>query len=226
MRALPWIVWGYVHRGRKRLVASIVRRAHGAATRLDEVRTRDQIPGLLNGLGLVGTAVEVGVKRGRYSEFLLRHWRGRTLISVDPWLEAPADDYADRANVRQDEQDSFFAETQRRLARFGERSEIWRTTSVDAAHRVEDASLDFVYVDARHDRESVLEDLAAWFPKLRPGAVFAGHDYVDGAFPSGEFGVRSAVDAFFRERGLRVHATDGRPHAIERFPSWLVEIPR
>mmetsp|Transcript_57901 Transcript_57901/g.188253 ORF Transcript_57901/g.188253 Transcript_57901/m.188253 type:complete len:142 (+) Transcript_57901:441-866(+) len=40
-----------------------------------------------------------------------------------------------------------------------------------------DPSLSFVYVDARHDRKGVLEDLQAFRPKLREGGVMAGHDY-------------------------------------------------
>jgi predicted O-methyltransferase YrrM len=196
------------------------------ATSLDHVPTRDQLPLLLARRGLLGTAVEIGVQRGRYSEFLLAHWPGRRLISVDPWLEAPDAEYVDRANVAQQVQERRYREAVRRLERFGARSEIWRTTSVDAAGRVEPGTLDLVYVDARHDYESVLEDLECWWPKLRPGAIMAGHDYVDGELPNGVFGVRSAVDTFFGRLGVPVHATDGRPVRVEVFPTWLVEVPR
>jgi hypothetical protein len=92
------------------------------------------------------------------------------------------------------------------------------------ARDVADSSLDFVYIDARHDRASVLEDLAAWYPKVRAGGIIAGHDYVDGTFPSGVFGVKSAVDEFFGARGILVHATKGR-RPVEMFPSWLAERP-
>lgn len=221
---------GRLRRGRKRALRTgwglvYGRRAPSFARSLELVRTRDQIPELLNRRGLIGVGVEIGVKRGRYSEFLLHRWRGRRLISVDPWLEAPSDEYVDRANVPQERQERYFRETTERLARFGERSEIWRTTSAEAAARVEDSSLDFVYVDARHDRESVLEDLEAWYPKLRPGGIIAGHDYVDGSFPNGEFGVRSAVDTFFGRLGFPVNSTRGRPAAVEVFPSWIVSVP-
>jgi hypothetical protein len=53
----------------------------------------------------------------------------------------------------------------------------------------------------------VAEDLEAWLPKLRPGGILAGHDYIDGTFVNGEFGVRSAVDAFAARHALRVRAT-------------------
>jgi hypothetical protein len=190
---------------------------------LKRVRARDEVPHLLNARGLTGDAVEIGVKRGRYSEYVLKRWRGRRLISVDPWQEADPEEYVDHANVGQDLHERFFRETQQRLAPFGSRSEIWRTTSVEASNRVEDRTLDFVYIDARHDYESVLEDLRAWYPKLRPGGILAGHDYVDGEFPQGIFGVKSAVDEFAKELGLQVHATSA-PRSVEMFPSWLIEI--
>ena len=60
--------------------------------------------------------------------------------------------------------------------------------------------MDFVYIDARHDYESVLEDLNAWFHKVKPGGILAGHDYADGMLPQGDFGVKSAVDEFFAEQ--------------------------
>ena len=131
-----------------------------------------------------------------YSEAILESWRGSELVSIDPWLADAADRYVDDSNVPQQDQERNFAETKNRLRRFGDRSTIWRMTSVEAAATLKDSSLDFVYLDARHDFESVTEDLAAWFPKLRQGGVLAGHDYYDGVYPHGVYGVRSAVDSF------------------------------
>jgi hypothetical protein len=185
------------------------------------VPSRSELPHLLNRRGLVGCAVEVGVKQGEFSELLLERWRGRHLISVDPWLEAPPSDYVDVANVPQGEHEAFYAETQRRLARFGDRSSIWRMLGDEAAERIPHHSLDFVYLDARHDEPAVRSDLETWFPKVRPGGVIAGHDYVDGTFPDGEFGVRSAVTAFAGARGLPVHATLDGP-----WISWWLSVPR
>lgn len=188
------------------------------------VPSRDEIPVLLNVRGLRGQGVEIGVKTGKYSEQLLRAWRGERLLSIDPWISADPDDYVDRSNVSQDEFEKYYEETKKRLARFGPRSEIWRLTSLEAAARIPDQSLDFAYIDARHDYDSVLQDLEAWFPKVRPGGILAGHDYADGVFAQGDFGVKSAVDEFFGKLGIPVHGTQG-PSSVEMFPSWIVEIP-
>jgi hypothetical protein len=185
------------------------------------VPSRAELPHLLNERGLVGCAVEIGVKQGEFSELLLDRWAGRHLISVDPWTEAPVEEYVDVANVPQSEHDAFHAETCARLARFGERSSVWRMTGEEAAARVPHHSLDFVYLDARHDAPAVREDLETWLPKLRPGGVLAGHDYVDGTFPAGEFGVRSAVGEFAAARGLKVGATLDGP-----WISWWLSVPR
>lgn len=53
-----------------------------------------------------------------------------------------------------------------------------------------DRSLDFVLLDASHDRDNVLRDLQAWAPKIRPGGVMAGDDYT-------WKGVRAACDEFW-----------------------------
>ncbi len=182
---------------------------------------RNEFPHLLNQRGLLGCGVEVGVKRGEFSEQLLDLWRGRHLISVDPWC-AGGEDYLDEANVTQSEHDNFHRETLGRLARFGQRSSVWRATSDAAANRLPHHCLDFVYLDARHDYESVRSDLEQWHPKLRPGGVLAGHDYVDGVFAEGVFGVKSAVDEFAAELGRGVRAT----YADPPWYSWYIALAR
>jgi hypothetical protein len=183
--------------------------------------SRAEFPVLLNERRLFGCGVEIGVQQGEFSETILKYWRGRHLISIDPWREDAPEHYIDIANVPQATHDSFFEATRRRLAKYGERSTIWRMTSTDAAPRIPRHALDFVYIDARHDYPSVLEDLEAWYPLVRPGGIIAGHDYIDGHFAAGEFGVKSAVDRFFADRDLAVHPT----LLDDPWLTWLVEVP-
>jgi hypothetical protein len=192
---------------------------------ITRVPSRDELPALLNARGLVGRGAEIGVKLGKYSDELLRNWHGSELVSIDPWLSADPGEYVDRSNVSQEEFDSYYERTRELLAAHGSRSTIWRMTSVEAAAKVPAHSLDFVYIDARHDYESVLEDLNAWADRVRPGGILAGHDYVDGDLPQGNFYVKSAVDEYFGARGIPVHATEA-PSAVESFPTWIVEVPK
>lgn len=174
---------------------------------LDDVPRREDLPRLLNRLGLLGTAVEVGVRNGAFSAWVLHRWHGYRLISIDPWAFQPTDEYVDIANVEQDRHDELLEQTRHRLQPFGARSEIWRRTSEEAAALIADSSLDFAYLDARHDQASVEDDLALWYPKLRPGGLLAGHDYLDGNLPEGRFGVKTAVDRFFKEQDQPVYTT-------------------
>lgn len=50
-------------------------------------------------------------------------------------------------------------------------------TSLEAAKKFEDESLDFVLIDGSHQYEDVLNDIKAWLPKVKPGGVLAGDDY-------------------------------------------------
>lgn len=74
-------------------------------------------------------------------------------------------------------------------------------TSVDVSKLYLDNSLDFVFLDAGHDYDSVHDDILAWFPKVKDGAILGGHDYNDfeGITRNNVGkGVRQAVDEIFK----------------------------
>lgn len=81
-----------------------------------------------------------------------------------------------------------------------ERAEFIHADSVEAAGRFTDGSVDLVFIDADHAEESVLRDLEAWVPRVRPGGVISGHDYGSHNHP----GVQRAVDRFL----------SGHPHPV------------
>ena len=76
-----------------------------------------------------------------------------------------------------------------------------RRDSLQAADSYTDASLDFIFIDAAHDYESVLADIKAWYPKRR--GIIAGHDYSW----SGE--VQRAVHEYFDPLGISIKETEG-----------------
>lgn len=71
--------------------------------------------------------------------------------------------------------------------------------SVESAKLFLDGSLFAVYIDAKHDYESVKKDILAWLPKVAKGGYISGHDYVP------EWGVMRAVDEVF---GAAVQRSD------------------
>lgn len=54
---------------------------------------------------------------------------------------------------------------------------VRRMPSVEAAASYQDGSLDFVFIDACHEFDAVVEDIRAWRPKMKQGGVMAGDDY-------------------------------------------------
>lgn len=52
-----------------------------------------------------------------------------------------------------------------------------RMTSMEASKLYADHSLDFVFIDASHEYEDVLDDIRHWLPKVKPGGMLGGDDY-------------------------------------------------
>lgn len=66
----------------------------------------------------------------------------------------------------------------RGVSPFSDRVIVMRYFSLDAAEEFADGSLDWVYLDARHDEKSVAEDIRLWYPKVKSGGIFSGHDWI------------------------------------------------
>lgn len=72
-----------------------------------------------------------------------------------------------------------------------------RKLSVEASKLYEDNSLDFVFLDASHEYEDVLDDISAWLPKIKNGGILAGHDY-------GREDVNRAVNEYFQNKNFSI----------------------
>jgi Methyltransferase domain len=119
------------------------------------------------------TGAEVGVQAGGMREFTLRHWPSCTqFYLVDLWKHQ--DNYHDYANVDDQEQEKTFGAAKTALQPYQNKTIFLRMSSIEGASHVPDQSLDFVYIDARHDYCGVTEDLNAYWPKLRPGGIISG----------------------------------------------------
>lgn len=175
---------------------------------------RDQFGELLNSMGLLGCAVEVGVHRGEFSRALLDTWRGMHLFLIDPWEKMPEyENDPTNGGDRHADMDACISA----LSQHRDRWIVLRRMSADAAHVFLDNYLDFVYIDANHNEQFVRQDLELWYPKVKTGGIFAGHDYCSTVtWP----GVRKAVDEFCaRVPGVTINVT-GEPGG-----SWWIVKP-
>ena len=149
---------------------------------------RDRVGAFLDGLGLRGAGAEIGTAYGDYAKQILDGWRGCERLTL---IDSYAGRYADReATARRAVADD---------ARSG-RAVFLKRPAGDAAASFADESLAFLYVDG--DKDAVLADLRAFYGKVRPGGLVAGHDWNQGR-------VRAAVEAFVATLAAtpRVHAT-------------------
>lgn len=55
--------------------------------------------------------------------------------------------------------------------------------SITASTFFANQSIDWVHLDARHDREHLQADIAAWLPKVKVGGWLSGDDYDDVKWP-------------------------------------------
>lgn len=175
------------------------------------ITTREDLHKLVNSLELE-VGAEIGTQQGLYAKYLLEN-TDLFLYLVDIWKHL--DDYHDIANVTDKEHEANLILTKQSVAPFAGRYEIIRDFSVSAATRFSKAELDFVYIDANHSYQATMDDLNAWYPKVRIGGLIAGHDFLDGDDICGsEFGVKSAVTEFMEEKGQKFNITRGP------WPTW------
>ena len=127
---------------------------------------------LFKALGFTRGA-EIGVWTGEFSAQMCAAIPGLQLCCVDPWQAYDA--YHEKKND-QARLDEAYGKARRRLQPYA--CQFMRMTSLEAARQVPDHALDFVYIDGNHLKRFVLEDLAAWSPKVRRGGIVAGHDCV------------------------------------------------
>ena len=69
-----------------------------------------------------------------------------------------------------------------------------KSISWEASEGFNNASVDFVFIDADHTYSSVKKDIQSWLPKVKKGGIISGHDYFNPC------GVKQAVDEIFSDK--------------------------
>jgi hypothetical protein len=171
-------------------------------------------PDIHKALELIGckTGAEIGVRQGGNLTSLNANslFRSGFLIGVDCWKEFPENPEFNDENYSQEILDHMYFTCLNKF-RNDHHIKIIRSLSKEASIMLSDDILDFIYIDAAHDYESMCDDLNYWWPKLKSGGILSGHDY----FPDKriwrgkECGVFKAVNHFLSAKDLPViHTTD------------------
>lgn len=174
-----------------------------ARPNLNNLRHRHNVGMFLRDHHLLGDVVEIGVLHGGFSEIVLDQWPGQHYYMVDLWeIQSP--------QVYKENQANYFVKYREALdvaKRFGGRARVIALDSILASRAFDDNSLDWVYIDANHALEAVRADIEAWFPKVKSGGIFSGHDYVNNTTWPKFCQVKTAVDEWSQRTGIPIVTT-------------------
>jgi hypothetical protein len=135
---------------------------------------------------LVG--VEIGVDHGFNAKTILKHLPIEQLYLID-------------IQLRQ--------KTKQRLATYQNKIEFIEKPSEEAAQEIPN-NLDFVYIDGSHQYDYVKKDIELYYPKVKKGGIFGGHD-----FDASHMDICKAVLEFAQQKHLTLHG--------ERKDWWVIK---
>lgn len=160
---------------------------------------------------------EIGVWRGETSAYLLANVPDLKLMMVDTWQAIPPKSWRKALGGRmyrlpqQEFNDAHF-EAIRVTQMFQDRRRIEHKSSLEAAQMVLNETADLVFLDAMHTRRAVLNDILAWWPKIRHGGILCGHDYDS----RNHRGVKRAVDHWCKNMGFTPYVYPGKVWTVSK----------
>ena len=134
---------------------------------------------------------EIGTEYGINAKDILERFDIKTFYLIDPYvtyngIREGSISGEDGENVKKFAKE-YLKEYEDKL--------VWiEKFSWDAVNDIPD-NLDFVYIDGEHTEEAVTKDMELYYPKVKVGGVFAGHDFEINRAP----GVVKAVVEFFHK---------------------------
>jgi Methyltransferase domain len=123
---------------------------------------------------LVG--VEIGVCLGVTTEYFAKNIKAPNLklYAVDHY---PTFVDWNGTHLSQVRQDMIKEHARTRLLPYMDKIEIVYTPSYEFVETLDDESLDFIFVDGDHSYEGASRDFKNFYPKVKSGAIFGGHDF-------------------------------------------------
>jgi hypothetical protein len=148
------------------------------------------------------TVVELGTDRGYNARSILDNLNVDNIYLVDPYLSKEKIGTHTGFGFVRTGSEMAFREAQRQVKKYSEKVLFIRKLSTEAIDEIPD-DIDFLYIDAVHEKEWVEKELEIYYPKMKQGGVIGGHDLY------GEFiGVAQAVVEFTNKKGLKLQGKD------------------
>jgi predicted O-methyltransferase YrrM len=139
--------------------------------------------------------VEVGTWKGKSAAYMaveiINSGKNIKFDCVDTWEYVSSS-----CEISEDRFDDLYNIFLKNIYPVKDRVGIIKELSWEGAKHFRDSSLDFVFIDAAHDYNSVLKDITAWYPKVKSGGKISGHDYYEGN------GVGIAVKEYFKDKSI------------------------
>lgn len=141
--------------------------------------------------------LEIGCDIGDTTQFLLDSNPDCVVTGIDPYVN-----YIDWNGNNLNERESVYERFMERLKGYNNRFGLLRDYSDNVVNNLLDNWFDVIFIDGLHEYDQLTKDCANYYPKLKQGGIFAGHDY------NAIEGVRRAADEFAAKVGREIHFTE------------------
>lgn len=124
--------------------------------------------------------IEIGAYQGESTEIIAKNFPNSEINSVDIW-EKYVEDVKGDGTLAYDLDDQQLALEEAEEV-FTKRIKNYpnviknKNSSLNFSLKIENMSVDFVYIDGNHQYSSVKEDILSWLPKIKIGGIISGHD--------------------------------------------------
>lgn len=147
-----------------------IRRKETAPIKVEGFQRAPDLYLLFKELGYIKGA-EIGVRWGQNALAMCEAIPGLDLTVADMWTE-----YKDIDRLYPNEKHQrFYEKAKEILAPYN--VTFMRMSSMEAVKKFDNESLDFVYLDANHKFDYIMEELIEWSRKVKVGGIISGHDF-------------------------------------------------
>lgn len=116
--------------------------------------------------------VEIGCLNGDTTIFLLECNSTLKITSIDPYIT-----YIDWNGNDLGDRTASYETVIEKMKSYSDRFTLIRDFSDNVFDKFADESLDFIFIDGLHTYEQVKKDCQNYYSKIKPGGIFAGHDF-------------------------------------------------